>query len=247
MVRVLAKGMQMHGRQPSIGCDRDVRFSLSTESTRDLNQAVLYNLPMFYRRAFRFLGNSADAEDAVQDALLSAYKNFAQFRGQARISTWLTAIVTNAARMQLRRRRGVYVSLEQQESEDGLALSERLAASEPGPEELCRTSEAHARLLKGVRQLSPPLRRAFQLRGIDGLTTKETSDALGIPEGTVKAQLARARMKLARFMTAKPSGVRLRVVAPQVGTIAVKVSSSGCVGNITRSAVLRSTGLGNVR
>ena len=239
--------MQMQGRQPSIECDQDVRVGFSTESTRDLNDAVLYNLPMFYRRAFRFLGNSADAEDAVQDALLSAYKNFAQFRGQARISTWLTAIVTNAARMQLRRRRGVYVSLEQQEPEDALALSERLAASEPGPEELCRTSEAHARLLKGVRQLSPPLRRAFQLRGIDGLTTKETSDALGIPEGTVKAQLARARMKLARFMTAKPSGVRLRVVAPQVSTIAVKIRSSGCVGNITRSAALRSTDLGNVR
>ncbi len=237
----------MQGRRPSTGFDRDVRVGLSTESTRDLNDAVLYNLPMFYRRAFRFLGNSADAEDAVQDALLSAYKHFAQFRGQARISTWLAAIVTNAARMQLRRRRVVYVSLEQQELEDGLALSERLAASEPGPEELCRTSEAHARLLKGVRQLSPPLRRAFQLRGIDGLTTKETSDALGIPEGTVKAQLARARMKLARFMTAKPSGVRLRVVAPQVSTIAVKVRSSGCVGNITRSAVLRSTDLGNVR
>src|SRR5260370_9486638 len=175
--------MPMHGRQPSIGCDRDVRFGLSTESTRDLNDAVLYNLPMFYRRAFRFLGNSADAEDAVQDALLSAYKNFAQFRGQARISTWLTAIVTNAARMQLRRRRGVYVWLEQQEPEDGLALSERLAASEPGPEELCRTSEAHPRLPNGSRRASPPLARAFQRRVIDGLTTKETSDARGITEG----------------------------------------------------------------
>ena len=239
--------MQMQGRQPSIGCDRDVRFSLSTESTRDLNQAVLYNLPMFYRRAFRFLGNSADAEDAVQDALLSAYKNFVQFRGQARISTWLTAIVTNAARMQLRRRRGVYVSLEQQEPEDGLALSERLAASEPGPEELCRTTEIQSRLLKGVSQLSPLLRRTFLLRHIDGLTSKETANALGIPEGTVKAQIARARAKLARILMAKTSWPRLRVVAPQVSTIAVKVSSSGCVGNITRSAVLRSIGLGNVR
>ncbi len=237
----------MQGRRPSTGFDRDVRVGLSTESTRDLNDAVLYNLPMFYRRAFRFLGNSADAEDAVQDALLSAYKHFAQFRGQARISTWLAAIVTNAARMQLRRRRVVYVSLEQQELEDGLALSERLAASEPGPEELCRTSEAHARLLKGVRQLSPPLRRAFQLRGIDGLTTKETSDALGIPEGTVKAQLARARMKLARFMTAKPSGQHPRIVAPHISTIGVKLSSSGRVSDITESAVLRSTDLGNVR
>src|SRR5260370_2726867 len=141
--------MQMQGRRPASGFDRDVRVGLSTESTRDLNDAVLYNLPMFYRRAFRFLGNSADAEDAVQDALLSAYKHFAQFRGQARISTWLAAIVTNAARMQLRRRRVVYVSLEQHELEDGLTLSERLAASWPGPEELFRTTQTQTRLLNG--------------------------------------------------------------------------------------------------
>jgi RNA polymerase sigma-70 factor (ECF subfamily) len=207
--------MQMQGRQSSIECDQDVRVGLSTESTRDLNDAVLYNLPMFYRRAFRFLGNSADAEDAVQDALLSAYKNFVQFRGQARISTWLAAIVTNAARMQLRRRRVVYVSLEQYELEDGLALSERLAASGPGPEELCHTTEIQARLLKGVSQLSPLLRRTFQLRDIDGLTTKETANALGVPEGTVKAQVARARAKLARILTANSSGPRPRIAATQ--------------------------------
>ncbi len=205
----------MQGRRPSTGFDRDVRVGLSTESTRDLNDAVLCNLPMFYRRAFRFLGNSPDAEDAVQDALLSAYKHFAQFRGQAQISTWLAAIVTNAARMQLRRRRVVYVSLEQHELEDGLALSERLAASGPGPEELCRTTEIQSRLLKGVSQLSPLLRRTFLLRHIDGLTTKETANALGIPEGTVKAQVARARAKLARILMAKTSWPRPRIAAPQ--------------------------------
>ena len=205
----------MQGRQPSTECDREVGVDLTDESTRDLNDAILSNLPMFYRRAFRFLGNSADAEDAVQDALLSAYKNFAQFRDQARISTWLTAIVTNAARMQLRRRRVVYVSIEQHELEDGLALSERLAASGPGPEELCRATEIQSRLLKGVSQLSPLLRRTFLLRHIDGLTTKETANALGIPEGTVKAQVARARAKLARILMAKTTGPRPRIAAPR--------------------------------
>jgi RNA polymerase sigma-70 factor (ECF subfamily) len=204
----------MQGRQPSTECDREVRGDLTDESTRDLHDAILSNLPMFYRRAFRCLGNSADAEDAVQDALLSAYKHFAQFRGQSRISTWLAAIVANAARMQLRRRRVVYVSLEQHELEDGLALSERLAASGPGPEESCRTTEIQARLLKGVSQLSPLLRRTFQLRDIDGLTTKETANALGIPEGTVKAQVARARAKLARILMANSSRPRPRIAAP---------------------------------
>jgi RNA polymerase sigma-70 factor (ECF subfamily) len=227
----------MQRRQPSKECDQEVPGGLSPESTRDLTDAVLCNLPMFYRRAFRFLGNSADAEDAVQDALLSAYKNIAQFRGQARISTWLTAIVTNAALMVLRRRRpGVYLSLEQHEQEDGLALSERVAASEPGPEELCRRTELHGRLLKEVNRLSTPLRRAFLLRDVDGLTTKQTAEALGVPEGTVKARLARARMKLARIITAKPSGQYPGIVAAQVSTIGVEASGPGGIGGITGSA-----------
>src|ERR1700721_1241222 len=71
-------------------------------------------LPSFYRTAYRFLGNAADAEDAVQDALLSAYKNLDEFRGQSQLSTWLTSIVRNCARMQLRRRpRRLHLSLDE--------------------------------------------------------------------------------------------------------------------------------------
>ena len=72
---------------------------------RGIDDALLRYWPSFYRSAFRYLGNAADAEDAVQDALLSAHKHLGQFRGQARISTWLTAIVINSARMQLRKPR----------------------------------------------------------------------------------------------------------------------------------------------
>ena len=60
-------------------------------------------LPYLYRCAYRLLGNKADAEDAVQDALLAAFKHLNQFRGEAQLSTWLTAIVINCARMQLRK------------------------------------------------------------------------------------------------------------------------------------------------
>jgi len=71
---------------------------------REMDDALLRFRSRFCRSAFRYLGNAADAEDAVQDALLSAYKHLSEFRGQARISTWLSAIVINSARMQLRRR-----------------------------------------------------------------------------------------------------------------------------------------------
>src|SRR5467141_1093905 len=83
---------------------REVRPGVFDERAQELDNVVSRYLPVFYKRAFRFLGNATDAEDAVQDALLSAYKHLGQFRGQAQLSTWLTTIVTNAARMQLRRR-----------------------------------------------------------------------------------------------------------------------------------------------
>jgi len=178
-----------------------VRPGFFGERVQELDNVVLRYLPMFYRRAFHFLGNATDAEDAVQDALLSAYKHLGQFRGQAQLSTWLTAIVTNAARMQLRRRRrGSYLSLEEPKGEDGLTYSERLPDSKPGPEEVCSASQVRDRVVNGISQLSPRLRRAFQLRDIDGLTTKEAALVLGVPQGTLKAQLARARAKLAEIM-----------------------------------------------
>jgi RNA polymerase sigma-70 factor (ECF subfamily) len=186
------------------------RVGLFSESARKLDDVVARNLPMFYRRAFRYLGNVPDAEDAVQDALVSAYKHLAQFRGQAQMSTWLSAIVTNAALMQLRRRRDIHISLDQQHGEEGLALSERLPDSKPTPEEACFASDAHSRILKVINQLSPTLRRTFRLRDVDGLTTKETACLLGVPEGTVKAQVARARAKLVRIIRPKPRRLEVR-------------------------------------
>ena len=181
--------------------ERAVANGSLSERAQELDSVGSRSLPMFYKRAFRFLGNMPDAEDAVQDALLSAYEHLGQFRGQAQLSTWLTTIVTNAALMKLRRRDS-YWSLDEEPGEDALTFSERLPDSEPSPEEVGSVAEGRDQLVEVVRQLSPKLRRALQLRDIDGLTTKEA--ALCIPYGTVKAQLARARAKLARVAQMKP-------------------------------------------
>lgn len=183
------------------------------EHAQELDDVVARYLPMFYKKAFYFLRNATDAEDAVQEALLSAYQHLGQFRGEAKISSWLTTIVSNAARMQLRRRHGCF-SLDEQREEDGLTFSERLPDSKPSPEELCSTGEAFERLVNGVKQLSPTLRGTFQLRDIDGLTTKEAARVLGVPEGTVKARLARARAKLAGIMKVMPVRRRSRGSLP---------------------------------
>ena len=160
---------------------------------------VSHELPRFYRQAYRQLDNPQDAEDAVQDALVSAYKNLSQFRGTAQLSTWLMAIVLNAARMQRRRRRPL-VSFEQQiaPGEDSIML-EACQSACPDPEELCARSELRSLLLEAIQRLSPASRKAVRYY-MDGSTIAEISAALGVPVGTIKGQLSRARAKLAKLL-----------------------------------------------
>src|SRR6266436_3356504 len=171
-------------------------------AARKLQDVLSLRLPSFYRCAFRLLGNAADAEDAVQEALLAAYKHVNQFRGRSQISTWFTTIVRNCALMQLRKRpRLIHFPLDEQFGEEQpRSVWEGLADERPGPEEEFRNSELTARLRKCTALLSPTLRRTFKLRVVDGLSIFETAQVLGLPHGTVKAQLARARRKLARYM-----------------------------------------------
>ena len=181
------------------------------KTAREMDAVFSDHWPSFYRTAFRQLGNAADAEDAVQDALLSAYKHRGQFRGKARMSTWLTAIVINSARMQLRRRpRLTHIPLEASDPDNGvLPLVELLPDSGPSPEEQCRKSDLAENIMQLAQHLSPPLLRAFQLRHLDGLTIGEMTEVLGVPEGTVKARIARARAKL-RSLTRKTIGAGRR-------------------------------------
>ena len=185
-----------------IGSEARLNVSNGASAAQEMDKVLSRCRPSFFISAYRFLGDAADAEDAVQDALLSAYKHLDQFRGQAKMSTWLTAIVSNSARMLLRRRpRKIHVSLDEPIGEDqAYSMSEQLADRGPSPEDECRNSELHARLRQLVTQLSPPLRKTFQLRDLDGLTTSEAAHILGVADGTVKAQLARARAKLRRLM-----------------------------------------------
>src|SRR5213594_2854156 len=142
------------------GGEQCLDIANSESAAREMEDVLSRRLPSFYRSAYRFLGNPADAEDAVQEALLSAYKHLDQFKGQAQMSTWLTAIVTNCARMQLRRRpRQTHFSLdEQSQGERDHSWSERLADRGPSPEDECWRSELRERLIQFAAELSPPLR-----------------------------------------------------------------------------------------
>jgi RNA polymerase sigma-70 factor (ECF subfamily) len=219
----------------------------STEGTTQAWEQVLStHLASFHRQAYRLLGNAADAEDAVQDALLAAYSHRDQFRGQSQISTWLTTIVLNCSRLQLRRRaRHVQVSLD--DCAGGLqpvSVSERLADHRPNPEDECTESELSARLTHLHRHLSPTLRRTFQLRDIDGLSIRETARILGVPIGTVKAQLARARKRLQELMRSalRPRSRSLRDEGLGCGRSAASHRCSGGTHGLSSHGSSRSSG-----
>jgi len=185
-----------------IGADGSLEIPGRKAITQAFGNILSSRLASFYRKAYRMLGNQADAEDAVQDALLAAYAHLDQFTGQSEMSTWVTAIVHNCALLQLRRRRRhVYVSLDETTGEpEAVSGSEQLADHRPNPEDECQHSELSTRLTDFYTQLSPTLSRTFRLRDIEGLSIRETARILRIPQGTVKAQSARARNKLKKLM-----------------------------------------------
>jgi RNA polymerase sigma factor (sigma-70 family) len=105
-------------QNPYAGTFERRKLLIDQNATQTLQHVLPNCLPSLYRSAFRLLRSAADAEDAVQDAILAAYTHMDQFRGRSKMSTWLSAIVHNCARMQLRKRaRRVHLPLEEQNAE----------------------------------------------------------------------------------------------------------------------------------
>ena len=167
------------------------------------NQAALEALfarhsGALYQSALKLLGNPEDAEDALQEGMLSAFKNLRRFEGRSKFSSWLTRIVINAALMRLRSQRAHQtVSADQPLGEAEATLAEQLADPAPDPERLYARKELRRLLDRNLTELSPDMRTAVLLRDIEGLSTQEAAEALGVPENTLKSRLHRARLQLA--------------------------------------------------
>ena len=156
--------------------------------------------PVLFRIALRRLRNVEDAEDAVQEALLSAYKHIEQFEGRSQLSSWLTRIVINTAGMKLRRRwPQEVVSLDESPKESETTFANQLVDPRPNPETICAQTELEEMLSSAIAQISPKLRVAFQMRELAGLSTRETADALNVKTTTLKSRVKRARAALGSY------------------------------------------------
>ena len=150
-----------------------------------------------FQTALRLLGNAEDAEDALQEAMLSAYRNLPRFEGRSQFSTWMTRIVINAALMRRRSRRAHPALSLDDSTEDKTPMVERFADDHPSPEQIYASAELSERVKENLQELSPLLRNAFELRELEGLSADEAARALGVSRNTLKARLWRARQQLA--------------------------------------------------
>lgn len=155
-----------------------------------------YNRPL-YRAARSILKNDADAEDVVQQAFLQAYRTIGAFRGEARLSTWLTRIAINEALARARkyRRRAEIIPIA-----SDVALEAESAEELPMPQDAVEAPESAAwraevrRLIeRRIDALPDALRSVFVLRALEEMTVEETSACLGVPEATVRTRYFRAR------------------------------------------------------
>jgi RNA polymerase sigma-70 factor (ECF subfamily) len=159
-----------------------------------------YNRALF-RTARAILRDDAEAEDALQEAYLQAFRTLGGYRGDARLSTWLARVVANESLMRLRKhaRRSAIVPLhagvETEEIKD--------MDQEKEPETAARRAEVRRLLEKRIDALPDDYRTVFMLRAVEECTVEETAAILEIPDATVRSRLFRARSLLREGLAAE--------------------------------------------
>jgi RNA polymerase sigma-70 factor, ECF subfamily len=155
-----------------------------------------------FRIAQHITQNREDAQDIVQDAFLKAYEKLDQFQGNSKFYTWLVRIAVNESLMRLRKRRtGKMVSIDDDiETEEG-SVPRDLADWSPNPEQNYSQAELAEILRKTIQGLPHGFRIVFVLRDVDGLSTEETAETLGLSVPAVKSRLLRARLQLRERLT----------------------------------------------
>lgn len=153
--------------------------------------------PTIYNLALRMMGTREEAEEVLQETFLSAFRSVGRFEGRSQLGTWLYRIAHNAAMMRLRRRQLPVTSIDAaSQNEDGEIVPRQLVDWGALPDELLLSAELRRVLDAAVAALPEGLRSVFVLREIEGLSTTETAQVLGLSEANVKVRLHRARLAL---------------------------------------------------
>ncbi len=162
-----------------------------------LQEVLLASRPKLVGMAYSILRNKEDAEDAVQDAVLSAYVHLRNFEGRSAFKTWFTRIVLNAALMILRKRTNSRIGfLPESNTCDEIPWTERIPAPQPDPEMVCAEGETFQFIDILLGKMSPMLRQSFTMSYYEEMSSREACTLLGVSIGTFKSRVFRARRHL---------------------------------------------------
>lgn len=231
---------------PQTGRAKTAGVSAVDDDLRLVGQAVAGDVRAFEelvrkheRRVFRvtlaITGQQQDAEDAMQETFLKLYRRISDFRQESRFATWLTSIAVNEA-LQLRRVRKRGDSFQEINDETlDLPVAQRKQEWYANPEQRYARTQIRAFVEEAVLSLEPQYRIVFVLRDIEGFSTEETAEVLGLGAAALKSRLLRARLMVREKLAAKfekRPGLRARLV--QVGFL-LRQSIAGRLGNSLRS------------
>jgi len=151
-----------------------------------------------YVAALALLRNDADAQDVAQEAILKAFANLRQFRGESKFSTWLIQITVNEARMRQRKQHAQLFEplVESNDEEEGTYTPRDFADWREIPSEALERSEIRTLLAKALASLAQKYREVFILRDVEHMSIEEAAEALNISIASVKTRLLRARLML---------------------------------------------------
>jgi RNA polymerase sigma-70 factor, ECF subfamily len=172
-----------------------------------LNELFAACIPRLRRTAHRLTQNREDSEDVLQEALLLGFRKIHQFEHRAKFSTWMHSILRNSARTMWRRRREepFRSSLVLAESEDGRWPSDEIAVNHDDPEKEYHLRERNDTIYEALEGLPPMYREVVLLLKIEELKLTEVAKKLGVPVGTVKARMHRARRMIKKHVNGTKS------------------------------------------
>jgi len=164
--------------------------------TAAFDELVRRYTQIVYRVLYKILRHEEDTQDALQDTFVSAYRALPRFRQDARFSTWIYRIATNAALMKARGRKHNMVSLDHPTDDDDARSAWELPDWSATPDEEIMTDETRRIMEDAIQSLPPEQRAAFVLHDIQDLSSAETAQAMGITVSAVNSRLHRARVFL---------------------------------------------------
>ena len=197
---LMARGGVEHLVETSQDADAELVGQAQCGKLEAFEELVRRHTQLIYRALIAILGDAADAQDAMQDTLLSAFKHIGGFQGRSKFSTWIVSIARNAARQRLRGRRNTE-SLDQCETEEDWKFRPRqMAAWQENPEQSHSRMEIRQLVEKGLLQLPAKYRVIVMLRDIEQLSTDEVARQLGLAVPAVKTRLLRGRLMLREWL-----------------------------------------------